>query len=195
MLKINFLSKNITNEKRWDYFILVARFLLAWTFFRYGYSKLTGGQFGLKPEELLTPLQDLNLFRVSWYLFDHQPFKAFVGVSQIVCGALLLINRTAIIGAFLFLPIVTAVLVIDISFMPPGLMRGFIWRLTIYIIFDLLILYHYKERMLIVSRTIIQGITTKFKFPIWSYLILPIMAILLEFVLFIPKAIYEYIFH
>ena len=60
---------DLTNTKHWDYFILVARFLLAWTFLRYGYSKLTGGQFGLKPKELITPLQDLNLFRISFWAY------------------------------------------------------------------------------------------------------------------------------
>jgi len=187
-------SIRITNTRQWDYFILVSRFLLAWTFLRYGYSKLTGGQFGLKPEELITPLQDLNLFRISWYLFDHQPFKAFIGVSQIICGVLLLINRTVIIGAFIFLPIVITILIIDISFMPPYLLEGFIWRLPIYIFLDLLILYHYKEKMLILWKTIINGVSIKFKFPIWAYLILPIMAIVLELIIFIPKVIFKFIF-
>lgn len=36
-----------TKAQRWDYFILAARGLLAYTFISYGYGKLTGGQFGL----------------------------------------------------------------------------------------------------------------------------------------------------
>lgn len=40
---------SISNSKYFEYFILIARFLLAITFINYGYSKLTGGQFGVTP--------------------------------------------------------------------------------------------------------------------------------------------------
>ena len=114
----NYSLRRVPKEKYRDYFVLAARFLIGWTFLRYGYGKMVDGQFGVSDAELATPLKDLSLFRVSWYLFDHQPFKAFVGVSQIICGGLLLLNRTALLGAFLFLPIVTTVLLIDIMTRP-----------------------------------------------------------------------------
>lgn len=94
------MKLKLPKDKRWDYFILTARFLLAWTFLSYGYGKLTAGQFGISEAELATPLQDLSLFRVSWYLFDHEPFKTFIGISQVLCALLLLVNRTVLIGAF-----------------------------------------------------------------------------------------------
>lgn len=176
-------------EKFWDYFILVARFLIGWTFLRYGYSKIIDGQFGITDAELGMQVKDLSLFKLSWYLFNHQPFKAFIGISQLICGTLLIINRTAIIGALMFLPIVTTVLIIDLSFMPSWLMDGFAWRLSFYIILDFLILWHYKERMLTIWNSMWNGMSTKFSFPIWAYLILPVLAIGLEIVGFIPKLI------
>lgn len=177
----------VPKKQYWDYFILVARFLLGWTFLRYGYSKLVDSQFGVTDAELATPLKDVSLFRLSWYLFDHQPFKAFIGISQVICGGLLIINRTTIIGAFLFLPIVSTILIIDLSYMPPDHKVGFAWRLPFYILLDLLILWHYRERMTIIWNAAQGGLTTKFRFPVWAYLALPVMAIALDITGILPK--------
>src|ERR1700741_397306 len=103
-------------EKLWDYFILCSRVIIAWTFFRYGWSKLTDGQFGLTNEQLQTPVKDLSLFKLSWHLFEQQPFKAFIGVSQMIAGLLLLYNRTLILGALLSIPILLNILIIDITY-------------------------------------------------------------------------------
>lgn len=188
-----FKIKNIPREKYWDYFILVARFLLGWTFLRYGYSKFTGGQFGVSEEELLTPLQDISLFRLSWYLFDHQPFKAVVGVLQIICGSLLIINRTAIIGALMFIPIISTIFLIDLTMMPPVHKGGFTWRLSYYVLLDLLILWHYRERMEVIGEAVWQSVSTKFSYPLWMYAILPIMAIALEVSGVLPKILFNLI--
>lgn len=174
------LLDRISKEKYWDYFILGARFLIGWTFLRYGFAKLTDGQFGISETELGTPLKDLSLFRVSWYLFDHQPFKAFIGVAEVICGSLLIINRTAIIGAFMFLPIITTVLLIDITFMPSDMANAFAWRFSFYILLDLLILWYYKSKMAVIWNEVWQNVNTRFRFPIWAYLLLPPVAIAIE---------------
>ncbi|MFD2515986.1 hypothetical protein ACFSRY_19090 [Pontibacter locisalis] len=184
------LLKKIPREKYWDYFILAARFLIGWTFLRYGYSKMVDGQFGISDAELATPLKDLDLFRVSWYMFDQQPFKAFIGISQLICGALLIINKTALLGAFLFLPIVTTVLLIDLTFMPPAMANAFTWRLSFYILLDFLILWHYKSKMEVIWNEVWQNVNTKFKYPVWLYLLLPIVAIAIEIAGVLPKALF-----
>jgi uncharacterized membrane protein YphA (DoxX/SURF4 family) len=181
------MLRNLTKDRLWDYLILVSRVLLAWTFLRYGFSKLTGGQFGVTEAEMTTPLKDLSLFKVSWFLFDQEPFKSFIGVSQLICGTLLLVNRTALVGAFMFLPIVTAILVIDLSFMPEGLAFSFAWRLSFYILLDLLIIWHYREQVRSIWEFALKKVTTKFKYPWWAYFILPIAAIGLEIVGALPK--------
>jgi len=185
--------KKTPKDKYWDYFILTSRFLLAYTFLSYGYGKLTGSQFGVSPEILNTPLKDISLFKIAWHLFSHQPFKAFIGISQIICGTLLIINRTAILGAFLFLPIVIVILVIDLTIMSQGMAIAFAWRLSSYIILDLLILWHYKDKMKIIWNAIWNSTNTKFKFPLWTYLLLPIMALFLELSLILPKSIVQFI--
>jgi uncharacterized membrane protein YphA (DoxX/SURF4 family) len=106
-----------TRAQRWNYFILAARVLLAGTFISYGYSKLTGSQFGLSAAQAALPVGQLGLFKLSWYLFGQEPFKSFVGVSQVVAGLLLLWNRTALLGALLLLPIAANVLVVDITYL------------------------------------------------------------------------------
>ncbi len=174
-----------------DYFVLVARFLLGWTFLSYGYAKLTEGQFGITESELITPLNQVDLFRLSWYLFDHEPFKSFIGVSQIICGLMLIFHQTAILGAFIFLPIVSTILVIDLSFMPPHLKEGFTWRLSFYILLDFFILWHYKDRLLLIWKAAWEGVSTKFGYPVWAYLALPVLAVILEFGLAIPRVIFQ----
>lgn len=76
------MKSKITKDRVWEYFILTARVLLAWTFFGYGYGKLTGNQFGISEAEMATAIKDLSLFKISWFVFEQEPFKSFVGISR-----------------------------------------------------------------------------------------------------------------
>lgn len=173
-------------QKLYDYFILCARALLGFMLINYGWGKLTDGQFGISAQELNTPVKDLNLFRLSWYLFDQQPFKAFIGVSQIIAGLLLFYNRTLLLGALIAIPIWANILVIDITYVR---MPAFYWRLSYYLALDFLILWHYRDRMLPALKMITTGISTKFKYRWWTYAILPVMVIVMELLGTIPKTI------
>lgn len=174
----------LRNQKIFDYFILCVRVLLSWTLLSYGWSKLNDGQFGISAEEMATPVKDVGLFKLSWYLFDHQPFKSFIGISQIIAGLLLLYNRTLILGVLISIPIFLNILIIDITYVK---MPGFYWRLSYYLILDFLILWHYRDRMIMAFKAIFNGLTTKFKFPILAYFLLPFIAICLELLGFIPQ--------
>lgn len=180
----------INKSKIFDYFIIIARFLLAIIFINYGYGKLTDTQFGLSDEMLQKPVKELNLFQIGWYLFDKQPFKYFIGISQIICGILLLINRTVLIGAIIFLPIVLNILIIDLTIMPKELATGFSYRLGFYIILDLLIFYHYKTETTEAIKNLTKSVKPKFKHKIWTFIFIPILAFLLEFTPAIPKIIW-----
>lgn len=179
-------------QKLWDYFILCARVLIAWTLLSYGWGKLTNEQFGISAKQMATPIKDLGLFKLSWYLFDQEPFKSFVGISQMIAGLFLLYNRTLILGVLLSIPILANILVIDITYIK---MPGFYWRLSYYLLLDFLILWHYKDRMIVAFKAIFIGLTTKFKYPIWAYLILPVMAIGLDILGVIPRLISGLIFN
>ncbi len=180
----------VNREMLWDYFILCARVLISVTLLGYGWSKLMDNQFGISESEMNKSVKDLGLFKLSWYLFDQEPFKSFVGISQVLAGLLLLYNRTLILGVLLSLPILANILVIDITYLK---MTGFYWRLSYYIFLDFLILWHYKDRIIVAFKSIFDGLTTKFKYPIWAYLILPIMAIFLEVIGILPRLLTDFI--
>ncbi len=179
-----------TKAQLWDYFILTARVLLAFTFLNYGHAKLVGGQFGLTPAQAALPVTQLGLFKLSWYLFDQEPFRSFVGVSQIIAGLLLLWNRTALLGALLLLPIAANVLVVDITYIK---MAGFYWRLSYYIGLIFLVLWHYQDRMRIALRALTQGVTTRFTYPWWAYLLLPLAAIGAELLGTVPSVLVQFL--
>lgn len=178
--------KKLTKGQIWDYFILIARVLLAWTLIRYGWGKLTDAQFGVTEETMKMPLKDVDLFRLSWYLADHEPFKSFIGVSQIFTALLILYNRTVILGAFMSIPIWINILMWDMTFM--GLYTPFTVRLPFYLLLTCLILWHYRDKVLPALQNWIRGTSTKFKYPIWAYLILPLFAICLELFGAVPSA-------
>lgn len=180
-----------SETKFYDYFILVARFVLAYNFISYGYSKLVdGGQFGVSQKELGTPLQDLSLFRVMWYLFDHEPFKSTVGILQIICGLLLIYNRTVILGVLVFIPMAVNILLMDITFMNESMVKGFTTRFIFYFILCFLILLHYKERIINIWKYAINGVTTKYKHSFWSYISLPFSSFILSLLSAVPIIIY-----
>jgi len=178
--------KELIKRQGWDYFILVARVLLAWTLLKYGWSKLTDGQFGITKEAMEQPLKNIDLFRLSWYLADHEPFKSFVGVSQLVTAMLILYNRTVILGALVSIPIWMNILIWDMTFM--GLYTPFTVRIPFYLLLTCLILWYYKDKILSALQTCTKGTSPKFKYPTWTYLILPLLALCLEIVAALPGA-------
>jgi uncharacterized membrane protein YphA (DoxX/SURF4 family) len=130
----------VPKKKYWDYFILVARFLLAFIFIKYGYSKLVDGQFGVSSSDLQVPLKDLPLFKVMWFLFDHEPLKTTVGILQIITGILLLFESTAILGVVFFIPIAANIVLIEFY----GCRNGAGFYKTLYVLFYLM-LFNFME--------------------------------------------------
>lgn len=185
--------RSIPKKRYWDYFILAARFLLAFTFINYGYSKLVDGQFGVSSSDLLVPLKDLPLFKVMWFLFDHEPLKTTVGILQIITGILLLFESTAILGVIFFIPIAANIVLMDVSFMNEGMGQAFARRFAYYFILCFLILWNDKDRIKIIWNAIIKKFSMKRKFPVFLYLLLPLFAIILEILPGIPYALYYYI--
>lgn len=182
----------IPKKRYWDYFILIARFLLAFTFINYGYSKLVDGQFGVSSNDLLVPLKDLPLFKVMWFLFDHEPLKTTVGILQIIAGILLLFESTAILGVIFFIPIAANIVLMDISFMNEGMGQAFSRRFAYYFVLCFLILWNDKDRIKIIWNAMIKKLSMKRKFPIFLYLLLPLFVIILEIFPAIFYSLYYY---
>ncbi|QHV94893.1 DoxX family membrane protein [Spirosoma endbachense] len=182
--------KFLLKDQYWPYFLLSARVLLAWTLFHYGWAKLTGSQFGVDEKTMNLPLKEVGLFRLSWYLADHQPFKAFIGISQIGVSLLLVFNRTAIIGAFASIPIWLNILMWDITFME-GMTTAFTFRLSFYLLLTGLILYQSGNKVLPALQSLTEN-KSSIAYPYWVYLTLPVAAICLEVLGAIPNAILSY---
>jgi uncharacterized membrane protein YphA (DoxX/SURF4 family) len=176
-----------TKAQLWDYTVLAARVLLAGTFLVYGSAKLVDGQFGLSAAEAAKPVGQLSLFRLSWYLFAQEPFKSFVGISQVVAALLLLCNRTALLGALLLLPIAANVLVVNLTYIK---MPTLYWRLSYYLLLLGLIFWHYRDRMHATWVALTHGLTTRFRYPWWAYLLLPAAALGLEMLGTLPQLLY-----
>ena len=165
-------------KKFWSYFLLSAHVLLAWTLLRYGWAKLNDQQFGVDEKVLDMPVKDVGLFKLSWYLANHQPFKGFIGVSQIIVGLIMLWPRTALIGSLMSIPIWLNILFWDMTFME-GFTAAFTFRLCYYLLLtSLIILYFTKHTLPAFKSLYISEI--KIIYPYWAYLMLPVSAISVE---------------
>lgn len=180
----------LSRQQIWDYFILIVRVLLAFILISYGWAKINGGQFGVTPETMKLPLKEIDLFRLSWYLADHEPFKSFVGISQILTAILLIFNRTAIFGAFMAIPIWANILIWDMTFM--GLYTPFTIRLPFYLLLTFLIIWHNRDKILPFLQACLKS-TSNFKYPVWAYLMVPLFALCLEFIGALPSVIINFL--
>lgn len=177
----------MAKEKIIDFGILALRWYLIYYMINYGFGKLTLSQFGVHDVSILEqPIKDIDSFYVAWHLYGRSPFfNIITGIFEIIGGILLIFNRTTIIGALLVLAILGHILIIDIVF-TTGI-HGYALPIRIggMILSDLLILYYYKEKMLQAWKKLTDGVSTKFKYKWWIFLILPVIGFLMDLVFLI----------
>ncbi len=195
-----FEIKKLKKKEFVEYFILVLRWYLAFYMISYGYSKMTGGQFYVKPEILNKPLKSLDSFYLAWHLFGKSPFFNFsVGLTQCFGAILLVINRTKLIGALILLPVLINILIIDVSFTMSMFGSSLAIRLFIMALCDMFILYHYRIQMIATFRILIRKVESDLKLKWWIYPLLLVFGFLMDFVfalITIPiKYLLKYIFH
>ena len=174
----------LTREQIFDFAILTLRWYLAYYMAEYGFSKLTGDQFGHRSVEILNmPLKDVDKFHLAWHLFSlDKTFDIFVGLSQIIGAVLIAINRTALVGALMLLPILGQIFLIDIAFTTSMFGAALPIRLCCMILSDLLILFYYKDKMILVWNNLTKDTTTKFKYKWWVFILLPFIGLATDFV-------------
>ena len=175
--------KKISKRQLWEYFILASRYWLAIILIFYSVAKLTGFQFHISANLLDTKVKDANLFKLSWFLADHEPFKTFIGVSQISAALLLIFNRTAVIGAFLVIPIWLNILIWDISFMDRIMAIQFGFRISYYLVLTGSILWFYKDKIITAYKSFTEKINSKLNRSVLLYISLPIVGFALEFII------------
>lgn len=172
--------KRVPKQQYYDFFIIASRFWLAIVLINYGWGKLNDMQFGVTEAELHKPLKELSLFRLSWYLADHEPFKSFIGICQILCGLLLVFRRTCIAGAFMSIPIWLNILVWDLTFMDNSFAVAFTIRISYYLLLTGMILYRYRKQVIPMAAQAIQKEKADFHYPFWAYLLLPLAGVIIE---------------
>ena len=95
----------------------VARWIGATICFLYGFAKINGSQFTVLDSELARPLGEVSGFWLTWYYFGYSPvYSSFLALVEIVCGVLLIVPRTALLGAVLLLPVVTNIVLVDVFY-------------------------------------------------------------------------------
>lgn len=176
-----------------DLLILSIRILLAFIFIDYGYAKLVHNQFDIYDKSILDlPLKRIHSFYLSWYLFGlEEPFKYIIGIMQIATGILLLFERSVLIGAILYIPLIIGIILINISFIKIDVL---IMRTINYLILDLIILYSEKERMIIAFRALLKT-SDKLKKRYKKILLALILAILIELTLGALVNLFFYFIH
>ena len=173
-----------TKAQIFDFSVLLLRWYLAFYMADYGVGKLTGSQFGHRSAEILnTPLKDVDKFNLAWQLFSlYRTFDIVVGITQIAGAALIIINRTALVGALMLLPVLGQIFLIDLAFTTNNFNYALPIRLGCMLSSDLLILFYYKDRMVLVWNNLTKGTTTKFKYNWWVFILLPILGFITDFV-------------
>lgn len=168
-----------------DFTILVFRWYIAFYMISYGYGKMTGGQFGHPdPAMLDKPLRDVDKFHLAWYLFGlGRSFDIGVGLLQIIGSILLVINRTTLVGALFLLPVLVQICLVDLAFTTDAVGPALVLRLMGMITCDLLILGYYKDRMIQVWHQLTDGMTTRYTYKWWVFLLLPVLGLGMDFIL------------
>jgi uncharacterized membrane protein YphA (DoxX/SURF4 family) len=185
MMKKNDLAKLM------DFAVLALRWYLAFYMIDYGWGKMTGGQFGIQnPEILEKPLKEVDKFYLAWYLFGmDKTFDIGVGLMQVAGGILIVINRTLLLGALLLLPILCQIFLVDLAF-TDNIFGPNLWlRLLGMIAADVLILMYYRDRMMLIWGHLTKDISTRFPYPWWVFLLMPLVGMLVDFlmaIVFIP---------
>jgi len=150
----------------------------------YGIGKLAGEQFGVHDPRILDmPVKQVDRFYLAWHLFGlSRPFNVIVGLFQIVGAALILFNRTAIIGALFLLPIILTIFFIDLAFTSNVFGAALTIRLLCMILSDFLILYYYRQKLIAAFKLLNTGVSTRYAYKWWVYLLLLPIGLLLDFV-------------
>ncbi|MFH8795986.1 DoxX family protein [Streptomyces sp. NPDC017941] len=115
------LDRNRTDYATLDkWFRLAVRFCLAGQMFSYGAAKAVPLQFQLPPSKLVQPLGDLSPMSLLWAQTGFsKPYQILLGCAEITGGLLLIVPRTAALGALLSAVEMTQVVILNMTFDVP----------------------------------------------------------------------------
>jgi len=123
LASVLFLLKNKFTWIRQAYpaMIIYARYFVGITLIQYGVAKFMIGQFPAPSiSSLEQPFGDFSPMGLAWRFFGYSElYKAFIGMSEISAGALLLFRRTVVVGSLLSIAVVTNIVLVNFSFDVP----------------------------------------------------------------------------
>lgn len=94
-----------------------ARWVAASLCFLFGFAKINGSQFTVLDSELARPMGEVAGFWLTWHFFSFSAiYGTFLALVQITAGILLLVPRTALLGAVVLVPVVVNILLVDIFY-------------------------------------------------------------------------------
>ena len=102
---------------------IAVRYYAAFTLFTYGFAKVMGAQFTVLDSQLAKPMGEVSGFWLTWYYFGYSPvYSAIIAWTQIGGSILLCFRRTALLGAFVLLPVMVNIVCVDVWVIgfPPG---------------------------------------------------------------------------
>jgi hypothetical protein len=122
----------------------LARYVVAFAAALYGFAKLTGAQFTILDSELDKPLRDVSGFWLTWYYFGYSPvYGTLLALTQIACGLLLTLRRTALLGAAVLFGMTTNVVLVDLCYgVDPG---GVAAALLVWVLLVVVLAHHRRE--------------------------------------------------
>ncbi len=92
-------------------------YFLSFVLIAFAFSKFYNNQFQVYNYSGYIPLKDVSRMTHAWSFFGRSyPYNLFLGIVEFAAGALLLFNRTRLIGLLLALGLFTNILIIDIEF-------------------------------------------------------------------------------
>lgn len=129
------------------------RYFCAFMLYTYGISKLLHLQFDMQSQLARRPVGALTGYELTWFYFGYsRAYAVLLGVTQVLCGTLLLFRKTTLLGALTMLPVMANILFINMFILVndygPFLISGIIC------IFLLTILWHQRSVLLSMLWTI-----------------------------------------
>jgi hypothetical protein len=95
----------------------IMRYFIAYEIAVYGFAKILQTQFGRIYSRDDIPVGELTGFNLTWNYFGHSyTFAVILGLIQIGGGILLLFRRTTLLGAFILLPVMVNIVLINIFY-------------------------------------------------------------------------------
>jgi hypothetical protein len=126
----------------WAYIIL--RYGLALFLLLYGFAKLTGAQFTILDSELDKRMGHVSGFWLTWYYFSFSKiYGTIIALVQIAGAVLLMFRRTTLLAAFLLLPVLANIVLIDVFY---GIdLSGTLMAAILLVALLVLLAYHKNE--------------------------------------------------